>query len=143
MATTPATITGAVRGIDRDLDGYVLQNEDITENHRLHRVPDQKDKTAYEEVVERTWNLSFTAISDGATDEPPAQENDMIIYPTTGTLGTTKWRWQVDTVKEAGTYNGDRKWSVTAHRYDDWPPQTASSGGSTPNGGGSAPNGGQ
>ncbi len=124
MATTP-TITGAVRGIDRDLTGYVIQSEDIDTEKRLHRVPDQKDKTGYEEVVENTMRLQVSVISDGAsTDAPPLEEHDFFIYPSTGTLGTSKWRWQVDTCKDAGTYNGDRKWSVTAHRYDNWPPQT-------------------
>lgn len=143
MATTPE-ISGAVRGIDRDLTGYVIQDEDITQNKRLHRVPDQKDRTAYEEVVENTWNLSCSVISDGAsTEAPPLEDGDYFIYPSTGTMGTDKWRWQVDSCKEAGTYNGDRKWTVTAHRYDDWPPQTAtlpasgggSSGGSSGTGG--------
>lgn len=127
MATTPANIVGAVRGIDRDLTGYVIQDEDITQNKRLHRVPDQKDKTAYEEVIENTWNLTCSVISDGAsTDAPPLSDDDYFIYPSTGTMGTDKWRWQVDSCKEAGTYNGDRKWTVTAHRSDEWPPQTAS-----------------
>lgn len=135
MATTP-TITGAVRGIDRDLTGYVIQNEDIDEDFRLHRVPDQKDQTGYEEVVEHTWKLSFTVISDGSsTSAPPLEQNDYIIYPSTGTLGTDKWRWQVDTCKEAGVYNGDRKWSVTAHRYDNWPSQAAASSSSSGQGG--------
>ena len=124
MATTP-TITGAVRGIDRDLTGYVIQSEDIDTEKRLHRVPDQKDRTGYEEVVENTRRLQVSVISDGAsTDAPPLEEHDFFIYPSTGTMGTSKWRWQVDTCKDAGTYNGDRKWSVTAHRYDNWPPQT-------------------
>ncbi len=127
MATKPANIVGAVRGIDRDLTGYVIQDEDITQNKRLHRVPDQKDKTAYEEVIENTWNLTCSVISDGAsTVAPPLSDDDYFIYPSTGTMGTDKWRWQVDSCKEAGTYNGDRKWTVTAHRSDEWPPQTAS-----------------
>ena len=151
MATTPANITGAVRGIDRDLTGYVIQDEDITQNKRLHRVPDQKDKTAYEEVIENTWNLTCSVISDGAsTDAPPLENHDYFIYPSTGTMGTDKWRWQVDSCKEAGTYNGDRKWTVTAHRSDEWPPQdenwtpsqaqTPSSGSGTESGAGSGGN---
>lgn len=130
MATTPANITGAVRGIDRDLTGYVIQDEDITQNKRLHRVPDQKDRTAYEEVIENTWNLTCSVISDGAsTAAPPLENHDYFIYPSTGTMGgatATQWRWQVDSCKEAGTYNGDRKWTVTAHRSDEWPPQDTS-----------------
>lgn len=131
MATTPTNITGAVRGIDRDLSGYVIQNEDIEESKRYHRVPDQKDKTAYEETVETTWKLTFSVISDGSsTSAPPLETGDTIIYPTTGTLGSNQWRWQVDSCREAGVYNGDRKWNVTAHRYDNWPSQTATSQGS-------------
>ncbi|MBR4612118.1 MAG: hypothetical protein IKO40_05315 [Kiritimatiellae bacterium] len=123
MATSP-TITGAVRGIDRDLTGYVIQQEDIQQDKRLHRVPDQKDRTGYEEVVENTWKLQVSVISDGAsTSAPPLEQDDFFIYPSTG-----GHRWQVDSCKEAGTYNGDRKWSVTAHRYDNWPAQGASSG---------------
>ena len=124
MPTTPE-ITGAVRGIDQDLTGYVLRNVKIHRDFRQHRVPDQKDRTGYEEVIEHTWRLSFTAISDGAsTSDPPLDQDDYIIFPSTGTMGESKWRWQVDTCEDDGTYNDDHKWSVTAHRTDNWPGQT-------------------
>lgn len=124
MATTPANITGAVRGIDRDLTGYVIQDENFDLDKRIHRVPDQKDKTAYEEVIENVTKLSCSVISDGiSTDDPPLENHDYFIYPSTGTMGVNKWRWQVDTCKNAGRYNDDRKWTVTAHRSDEWPPQ--------------------
>lgn len=123
MATTPE-IKGAVRGIDETLPGYVIQARDIEVSPRWHKVPDQKDRVGYEEVVDHTYNLSLSVISDGDSTDPPAHENDIFVFPSEGTFGVSKWRWCLDTCKDAGLYNGDRKWSVTAHRYDYWPPQT-------------------
>lgn len=123
MATSP-TITGAVRGIDISLDGYVIRNVSFDRDHRKHRVPTQKDKTGYEETVERTYKVSFSVISDGSsTSAPPLEQDDFIIFPESNAPGAADKRWVVDNCKEEDTYNDDTKWSVTAHRYDDWPPQ--------------------
>ena len=34
-------------------------------------------------------------------------------------------KWKVDSVREAGTYNARRRWTITAHRYDNFPAQSA------------------
>ena len=48
------------------------------------------------------------------------------------TAGTTDFayadkKWKVDSVEEAGSYNGLRRWNINAHKYENWPPQTTSS----------------
>ena len=117
MATTPE-ITGAVRGVTNTLDGYVVQTEDFDEQPLWHTVPDQFNKVAYEEPYDHRYSLTLSVISAGASTAAPARQNDVILY--------ADHNWCVDSCKEAGTYNGDRKWSISAHRYDNWPEQPAS-----------------
>ena len=113
MATTPAGIGKAARGITRTLNGFILQNESITTSPIVEQTPDQMGAIAEEEVYDHRFDLSFTAISAGAGREPPATSDDKITYD-----GKT---WQVDSVEEAGSYHSLLRFNIRAHRYDNYP----------------------
>ena len=107
MAYVPA-ITGAPRGIAHTLNGYVVQNENITENPIREQVADQDGAIAAEIKYDVRYDLRLTLI--GATPNATA--------PAAGdSFSYANQSWVVDNVEEAGTYSTLRRWNVTAHRY--------------------------
>ena len=117
MATVPTEIAaGTPRGITNTLSGYVVETESITPADRSEEVPDQKAAIADEIHYDTRTDLRLTVRS--ATTDANA--------PTTA--GTTDFsyadkKWKVDSVEEAGSYNGLRRWNINAHKYENWPPQ--------------------
>ena len=117
MATIPSIAAGTPRGITNTLSGYVVETETITPADRSEEVPDQKAAIADEIHYDTRTDLRLTVRS--ATTDANA--------PTTA--GATNFqyagsKWKVDSVEEAGIYNGLRRWNINAHKYENWPPQT-------------------
>ena len=125
MATVPAGIAaGTPRGITNTLSGYVVETENITPTDRSEEVPDQKAAIVDEIHYDTRTDLRLTVRS--ATTNATA--------PTTA--GATDFtyagsKWKVDSVEEAGSYNGLRRWNVNAHKYENWPPQGSGGGTNT------------
>ena len=118
MATVPASIAaGTPRGITNTLSGFVVETESITANDVSEQVPDQLGAIADEINYDTRTDLRLTVRSANATvSAPPASIGSVLTY------GGTKYH--VDSVEEAGSYNGLRRWNINAHRFVNYPSST-------------------
>ena len=115
MATVPTSIAaGTPRGITNTLSGYVVETENITPADRSEEVPDQKGAIADEISYDVRTDLRLTVRSATTGAEAPT------------TAGATNFtyagsKWKVDSCEEAGSYNGLRRFNITAHRTSLYP----------------------
>ena len=120
METVPANIeAGTPRGIQRTLANFVIETESILPADRSEEVPDQKGAVADEISYDVRTNLRLTVRSAKATVAAPPAVAGSASFSYDGKL------WKVDDVEEAGTYNGLRRWNINAHRYVNYPKQSA------------------
>ena len=123
MATVPDNISGSPRGIANTLDGFVVENENFDERPIQEDFDDQNGARADERVYDTEKTLDLTVygrtaaadIADRLVAIPAPSGGHRIKY-------AGSW-WKVDSCKEAGTYNGRRRWTITAHRRDNFPSQ--------------------
>ena len=113
MAKVPATIeAGTPRGITRTLTNFVIESENLTETPMREDVPDQTgaivDQILYD--VRKDLRLTIRSAKTAVTGLPTV--NAKITYPSTN--GT---EYVVDSIEEAGTYNGLRRWNIVAHKF--------------------------
>lgn len=108
MATTPATKTAEEYGVSTTLTGVTIESATITTTPQVETVPDQKNAVVDEIVYDTRVDLKLTyrgtrlAETDGAV-----------------TYGGKKYA--VDSHEEAGNYNGLKRYSLSAHRFDNFP----------------------
>ena len=121
MPTHPASISGSPRGIANTLAGFVVESENIDEEPVQEDFDDQSGARADEVVYDTRKTLELTVYGASASASAP---------PTAAIAGSGGRSityagevWKVDSIREAGTYNGRRRWTVRAHRYDNFPPQ--------------------
>ena len=134
MATTPTEIKGSPRGITNTLTGFVVETERIVDAPVQEDVPDQNGAQADEIVYDNRKNLNLTvygatssaSIASVIEDMPTGYTGQRIKYPS----GNGGVYYKVDSVEEAGTYNGRRRWTITGHKFENFPPQTAAASGS-------------
>ena len=126
MATTPASITGSPRGISHTLTDFVVENEDINETPVQEDFDDQNGARADEKVYDTRVDLSLTVYGAKAGADITAR---LTAIANSGgkSIAYAGKNWKVDSVREAGTYNGRRRWTITAHRFDNFPAQSSSS----------------
>ena len=121
MATLPTKIQAAPRGIQKTLEGFVIESETITETPVQEDTDDQMGARADEQVYDTRVDLRLTVFGASAkadiTSVCAALESGgkKIVYG-----GKT---YKVDNLEEAGTYNGKRRWNISAHKYDNFPAQ--------------------
>ena len=115
MAELPPEVHHSARGITRTLEGFILQNETITCSPINEETDNQVGARIDEEVYDHRYDLSITAVSSSPTRTPPATADDIIEYDGK--------KWKVDSIEEAGTYNAKVRFSIRAHRYDNYPQQ--------------------
>lgn len=116
MPTTSTIAAGTPRGIQNTLAGYVVETENITPADRSEEVPDQNGAIADEISYDKRTDLRLTVRSATTGKTAPA------------TAGSASFqyadaKWKVDSVEEAGSYNGLRRWNIVAHRYTNYPAQ--------------------
>ena len=110
MAFVPASITATSRGIVATLAGYIVQNENTTETPVTKQVPDQEGAIALEIDYDLRIDLRLTVIdADGNGSIGSIGSGHILSY--------NSHTWKLDSVEEAGTYNGARRWNITAHRF--------------------------
>lgn len=125
MATTPTGISGSPRGISNTLDGFVVENEEFNESPVQEDFDDQNGARADEKVYDTRVDLNLTVY--GKTAEADIEKVLMAIANSGGKkISYASKTWKVDSVREAGTYNARRRWTITAHRYDNFPAQAGS-----------------
>lgn len=125
MATNPTGITGSPRGISNTLDGFVVENEEFNESPVQEDFDDQNGARADEQVYDTRVDLNLTVYGKTSTTDISTK-----LTAITGSGGKTITyagkKWKVDSCREAGTYNARRRWTITAHRYDNFPAQGTS-----------------
>lgn len=125
MANNPTDISGSPRGIANTLDGFVVENEEFNETPVQEDFDDQNGARADEKVYDTRVDLNLTVY--GKTAEADISKLLTAIENSGGkTITYASKTWKVDSVREAGTYNARRRWTITAHRYDNFPAQAAS-----------------
>jgi hypothetical protein len=113
MATTPS-FTTSIRGVDKTYSGGSIEDYTITTSPIAEQVPDQYGAIACEMVYDHRVDLSVTMHAAGAT--APTFSGDTITFDSVN--------YHVDSVAEAGSYQNVKRWTVTAHRFDNTPSGT-------------------
>ena len=123
MATTPSSISGSPRGISNTLTGFVVESEEFNETPVQEDFDDQEGARADEQVYDTRVDLNLTVY--GASSSADISSALTAISGSGGNAITyASKKWKVDSCREAGTYNGKRRWTITAHRYDNFPAQS-------------------
>lgn len=121
MATVPASISGSPRGISNVLSGFVVESEEFNETPVQEDFDDQNGARADERVYDTRVDLNLTVY--GASSSADISSVMTAISGSGGnTITYNSKKWKVDSCREAGTYNGKRRWTIAAHRYDNFPP---------------------
>ena len=110
MATTP-TFTTSIRGVAKTYSNGSIEDYTITRSPIAEAVPDQYGAIATEMVYDHKEDLSVTMHAAGST--APTFTGDTVTFDSK--------TWHVDSIAEAGTYNSVTRWTITAHRYDNFP----------------------
>ena len=113
MATTP-TFTTSIRGIAKTYTNGSIEDYNITRNVIAEQVADQYGAIACEMVYDHRYDLSLTMHAAGST--APTADGDTVTFDSA--------TYHVDSVAEAGSYNGVTRWTITAHRFDNTPAQS-------------------
>ncbi len=120
MPITPASVDGTW-GVSKTLSGYTIESYNETKNPVRETVPDQYNRVAKEIRYDTRWDLRMTVRGSAA--------------PSDVSISFNSNTYIVDSVEEAGQYNGLLRYNITAHRYENCNAETAmSAGSSTPAG---------
>ena len=93
-------------GVSETIDGYTIESLNITEADQREQVHNQLNAVVKELVYDTRYDLKCTL--RGKTKPTAATFNG---------IGGYNVKWIVDSIEDAGTYNGLRRWSVAGHRY--------------------------
>lgn len=108
--TTPTPFPSSVDaeyGIKTALSNFTIESENVKTIPVLEKVPDQFNRTAKELLIETRYEATLTL--RGANAPTAATFND---------YGGTGNKWILDSIENAGTYNGLRRFNVSMHRSD-------------------------
>lgn len=108
MATTPATATTEEYGISKALTGVTIESVTLTSTPQVETVPDQKNAVVKEIVYDTRVDLKLTYRGTKISESDGVVEFDSKKYA-------------VDSHEEAGNYNGLKRYSLSAHRFDNFP----------------------
>lgn len=123
MATVPTSISGSPRGISNTLSGFVVESEEFNETPVQEDFDDQDGKRADERVYDTRADLNLTVYGASASADISSVMT-AIVNSGGNTITYASKKWKVDSCREAGTYNGKRRWTIAAHRYDNFPSQS-------------------
>lgn len=111
MATTPATATTETYGIAESIANYTIESATLTKTPQVEEVRDQKNALTNEIKYDTLAELRL--VLRGAT--APTEGTDI-------TYDSVKYR--ITSVEDAGTYNGLRRFTVSAKKTDNFPAQS-------------------
>ena len=111
MATTPGTPDTGTYGIAETTSGITIETVSKTETPIREPVPDQKNATVNEVIYDTRIDLRVTYRGTKLT-------------VTNGVVTFNNVKYAVDTHEDAGSYNGLRRYNLTAHRFDNFPAST-------------------
>lgn len=120
MATTPTTPTAEEYGISTTATNITIESETITEQPIVENVPDQKNATVKEIKYDKRTDLKLTYRGTKLTETAGTNgENDTVTY--------NGVKYYVDSHEQAGTYNGLKRYNLSAHRFTNAPAQPSQS----------------
>lgn len=96
-----------IRGIQNSLSGVTIESENISDKDIAEQVADQEGHIEEEITYDNLKELRITVHAKIAPSS----------YKAGGTITYASKTWRIDTVEEAGTYNGVKRWNITAHIY--------------------------
>ena len=108
MATTPATATAEEYGIATTATGITIESETITESPQVEPVPDQKNAVVDEIKYDTRIDLKLTYRGTKLAD-------------TNGVITYNVVKYAVDSHESAGSYNGLKRYNLSAHRFTNFP----------------------
>lgn len=108
-------IRGNEWGIDNELSGFIVQSEDIAEEVITDTTQDQKGAVVSQLDYDQHWTLTLGVIGDTAATLPEVGD---ITFTYAG------HKWKVNGVTYTGAYNDKKKFSISAERWINWPPQS-------------------
>lgn len=95
-------------GVDNELQGYIVQNEDITENMENLTIPDQKGRTCQVIAYDKGMTLSLTVI--GPATAPTSAGSTLTWKDKSG----SSQDYIVQSVRRSCVYNDTAKWVIEA-----------------------------
>lgn len=110
MATTPASNSTAVLGIDNLLAGFTILSENIDEAETVVPIPDQKGATVDELPVDVRQDLEIQFYGAGTL---PDVGSEVFSY--------ASQTWKVEKIRKSGAYGDYQKYTLTAHRFTNFP----------------------
>lgn len=106
-----ANSISVVIGVPDEIEGYIIQNENINQTTPILQIQDQQGRTAQVIAYDKEFNVSFTAIGPGTAPKVVGQTwafkdfaGDNLSCIITG-------------VEKACTYNDTAKWNITGVAY--------------------------
>ena len=105
--STAASITVAY-GVDNELTGYIVQNEDISENTQNLEIADQKGRTCQVIAYDKGMTLRLTVIGPSTA---PCDAGDTFAWKDKD--GTAQ-NYIVQNVNRTCVYNDTAKWQIEA-----------------------------
>lgn len=103
-----ANLITVAYGVDNELSGYIVQNEDITENMENLTIPDQKGRTCQVIAYDKGLTLSLTVI--GPATAPTSAGSTLTWKDKSG----SSQDYIVQSVKRSCVYNDTAKWVIEA-----------------------------
>ena len=108
MATTPASASTETYGIAETLTGYTIESATLTHTPQVEEVRDQKNALINEIKYDTLDELKL--VMRGETK------------PTAGTdITYNNVKYRISQVEDAGSYNGLRRFTVSAKKTDNFP----------------------
>ena len=111
MATTPASADAGTYGIATTVSGITIETVSIVETPQVETVPDQKNAVVNEIKYDTRKDLKLTYRGTKLTE-------------TNGCITYDSVKYAVDSHEEAGSYNGLKRYNLSAHRFDNFPAST-------------------
>lgn len=111
--TLPVPTDESARGITDAISGYVAQNVNVTRAPVRQEYPGQEGAIYGGKEYDERFSLSATVYSASSSRTPPFDGMKRIQF--------RNQYWVLDDCQEAGTYNDLMRWTVTAHRFTNWP----------------------
>lgn len=110
MATTPASPDTGTYGISETVSGITIESLSKTSSPLAEPVPDQKNAVVNEIKYDTRTDIRLTYRGTKLTESDGVVTVDGVKY-------------FVDSHEEAGTYNGLKRYNLTAHKFDNFPSQ--------------------
>jgi hypothetical protein len=111
MATVPASMPTAVRGIAETITGYIVSELSIKNTDVNEPTPDQNGAVADEQTYDTRTDVR---VALWGPDTAPCSAGDEDFVVGGDTL-------KVDSCEKVGAYEQKVKWVVTAHRFENYP----------------------